>query len=353
MKKLFLIIAALMLTLFPSPTLAQSEEFTAKVIDVQDTFVRIEKESGDRVTIDSDIATLRTQAVQPGDMVIITAETQADGNELLFISDFVRAPWVMAALGLFVLAVIALQRKKGIRALLSLMITLGIVLFGMIPLILRGWNPVLVSIVLGTIAMAASIYIAHGYAKKSHITIITIGIILLFIGIASWLFIRLTALSGIISEEAVSLISLGYSFINLRGLLLAAIIIGSMGVLDDMVFSQLSVIEQLKAANKNMTKRELFTRAYTVGHDHTTAIINTLVLAYTGAAFPLLILLSIGQAPFDSFYGIMNHEMIATEVVRTVIGSIGLLLAMPIATLIGVELLSPAKQGQKEETTCC
>lgn len=351
--KYFIAILVCIVACLPHVVQAQSYEFPATVIDVTDTFVRVQTDDDEHLTINNTIQTFRTQAVQPRDRVLITQEEQIDGVAIQFISDFIRYPAVLVAIGFFILAVILLQRKKGLRSLASLVVTLGIVFLAIIPLILRGINPVLVSVVFGSVAMASSIYIAHGWNRVSHIAIATIATILLAIGLLSSFFLSFASLTGLISEEATSLVSLGYSFINLRGLLLAAIIIGTMGVLDDMVFSQLSVITQLQATNPKITKHELFTRAYHVGHDHTTAIINTLVLAYTGAAFPLLILLSLHQPPFDSFTGILNHELVATEIIRTVLGSVGLLLAMPISTYIGVYLFSWDKQRTEKQTTCC
>ena len=125
----------------------------------------------------------------------------------------------------------------------------------------------------------------------------------------------------------------------MAGLLLAAIIIGTMGVLDDVAISQVSVVNELLEADRSMSTQKLFQATMRVGRDHTSAIVNTLVLAYLGASFPLVILLTSGQPPFDTFLNIINHEVIATEIVRTLIGSIGIIAIMPISSLIAISIL--------------
>lgn len=125
----------------------------------------------------------------------------------------------------------------------------------------------------------------------------------------------------------------------MAGLFLAGTIVGTIGVLDDVVISQAAVVEELVDANPGLSRGELFRRAMRVGTDHTAAVVNTLFLAYAGASLPLLLLFSIQQPPFLTFRDVVNNELVASEIVRTLVGSIGLVLTVPITTALAVRFL--------------
>jgi len=146
------------------------------------------------------------------------------------------------------------------------------------------------------------------------------------------------------NEETMFLLGLGEETINFQGLLLAGIIIGTLGVLDDMVISQVAAVEQIKLANPELSKKEVFKKSYKIGVSHISSMTNTLFLAYAGAALPLLLLFSVKQEPFLTFNQVINNEMIATEIVRTLAGSIGLVLAVPVATVLAVHFLRAKPQ---------
>ena len=154
------------------------------------------------------------------------------------------------------------------------------------------------------------------------------------------MFICLSKLTGITSEEVSYLATIGATTVNFKGLVLAGIIIGALGVLDDVVISQITTVEQLAGADNNISKRELFKRAYKVGVSHISSMTNTLFLAYAGASLPLLILFVSGQSVFTGWLQVINNEAIATEIVRTIVGSIGLILSVPIATYLAVNAFS-------------
>src|SRR3989339_477214 len=159
---------------------------------------------------------------------------------------------------------------------------------------------------------------------------------LLSLFITFFIFIKLAHLSGVFSEEIFYLVDIGDAHINFQGLLLAGIIIGTLGVLDDVVISQIAAVEQIYLTNKHQTKKEIFKKAYKIGISHISSMTNTLFLAYAGVSLPLLILFLSGQSAFSSFEQIVNNEQIATEIVRTLAGSIGLILSVPISTTIAV-----------------
>ena len=155
----------------------------------------------------------------------------------------------------------------------------------------------------------------------------------------SALFVNLARLSGTSTEETIFLISANIQAINFQGLLLAAIIIGALGVLDDIVVGQVESVWQLMLNNPERKKSEIFKSAMSIGRAHLGAIINTLFLAYVGASLPLVLLFSIRSEPFLSWSQVINHEIIATEIVRTLVGVVALCLSMPIATFLAVLML--------------
>ncbi len=337
MKKILLLLAIILL--FPISALAQETEFAATVIEARENFIRVEDDAGKRFTIDRTVDVSGLQSVVPGNKVKVANILRKDGTEQFVIVDFVRYPWLIVLIILFIVVMIALNKKHGLKSLLNIGVMGIIVFFGIIPLILKGWSPVAVTVLGGTLAMLVSIYISYGINKKSHSAILSIALGLLATGILSAIAIRLVSLTGFVTEEATFLVAMGYEHINIRGLLLAAIMIGALGVFDDLAISQASVVEELHKANPNMNKKDLFTSALRVGQDHTSAMVNTLIFAYLGAAFPLVLLIAIGETPFDSLAGILNHETVATELVRTLIGTLIILLLMPIATIIPTALL--------------
>jgi uncharacterized membrane protein len=154
----------------------------------------------------------------------------------------------------------------------------------------------------------------------------------------SVLFTFLTRLSGL-NEEAGFLLDMSATKINFQGLLLAGFLIGAVGVLDDVVIGQIEAVGQLKKANPFMSSWDLFKSGYKIGNTHLGAIINTLFLTYAGASLPLLLIFSLQDGSVVNFSQAINNELIATEIVRTLVGSIGVALSMPIATALGAKFL--------------
>jgi uncharacterized membrane protein len=178
----------------------------------------------------------------------------------------------------------------------------------------------------------ATFYPSHGLNRKTSIAILSTICALLITGFLANFFLDFAKLSGLSSEEAGFLQTMNPEvFTNMRGLLLAGIIIGVLGVLDDVTVSQASIVWQLKIANPQFTKVELYKRAMEVGRDHISSMVNTLVLVYAGASLPLLLLFNDAAKPFAE---IINYEILADEIVRTLVGSIGLILVVPISTFL-------------------
>jgi uncharacterized membrane protein len=219
---------------------------------------------------------------------------------------------------------------------ISFLIIIGFIL----PQIYAGYNPVLIALLGSFFIVPVTFYLSHGLNKKTTIALLGTVISLVITGFLAKAFIDFGRLTGFASEEAGFLQFSRGDVLNIKGLVLAGIIIGVLGVLDDITVAQSAVVEKLKEANPRIGDKKLFTKAMSVGRDHIASMVNTLILVYTGAALPLLLLFVDNTAPFTQ---IINYEIIAEEIIRTLVGSIGLILAVPITTFLAVRL----KLGKK------
>ncbi|MBU2228996.1 YibE/F family protein [Patescibacteria group bacterium] len=280
-----------------------------------------------------------------GDKVIVSRTSDFEGNEIFYVTDYVRQGKLYWLALIFALFVILIGKQKGIRALVVLVLTFVVILKFIIPQILDGKNPLWISIIGALFILFLAIYITEGLARKSHIAVISILISLVITGFLAQWFTSLTKLTGFGSDEAMYLIGTVGGNINIQGLLLAGMIIGALGVLDDVVISQVNIVDELSKINVQLNRVEIYKRAMRVGISHMAAMVNTLFLAYAGASLPLLILFSINEPPFITFSQVLNNEMIATEIVRTITGSIGLILAIPISTILAIYFI----KGNKKE----
>lgn len=281
-----------------------------------------------------------------GDRVLVQRSVDPEnGEDIFFVVDFVRRGWLFFFAALFCLIVISIAGIKGMRALLSLVISFGIIMGAIVPLIINGWPPLPVAVVGSTVVFIAMVYMTEGINRKSHLAIASIGTSLILVGIASVTVTWLTRLTGMAQEETMFLTGLTAHAINFKGLLLAGMIIGALGVLDDIVIGQIESVAQLKEANPYLPWTKVFAMSMHVGNAHMGSMVNTLFLAYAGASLPLLMLFSIKQPPFVTFSQAVNNELVATEIARTLVGSVGIALAMPIATYLAARFLpSPGRK---------
>lgn len=271
-----------------------------------------------------------------GDEVLVVASFSDTGEQQFYITDYVRNKSLGFLFLIFSLALLLVGRWKGLRALISLTLSFAIIVYYIVPQIIGGADAVIVTLI-GSIAILFSvIYLTEGFNKNSNVASLSIFISLVFTIFLSWFFVELARLSGVSSEEIAFLADLKDVTINFKGLLLSGIIIGTLGVLDDVVVSQVAAVDQLYKANELLSKKEVFRSAYKVGISHISSMANTLFLAYAGVSFPLLILFFSGQSAFSGFFDVINNEAIATEIVRTLAGSIGLIFAVPISTWLAV-----------------
>jgi len=271
--------------------------------------------------------------LQTSDTVLVTVGSRPDGVLTVYFVDFVRANSLFWLTAIFVAVILAISRWKGFRSLLSLGFSLLVIIGYIIPHILVGEDPLRVSIIGSVILLGVTLYLTYGWNLKTHAAVTSMIFVLLITGTLAGLFVFFTRLTGSGDENALFLIQMLNTQINLRGLLLGGMIIGALGVLDDLVTTQASAVFELHHANESFGFRALFQSAMRIGQDHVAATVNTLVLAYAGAALPMLLMFSLGR----SNYGfLVNFEFIAEEIVRTLVGSLGLVTAVPLTSVIAI-----------------
>ncbi len=275
--------------------------------------------------------TYEAKKLKVGDKLVILSNSENGKNKYSIWDKYRLTPLIYIVIGFFIL-VIVFAGLKGIGSILGMAISLGTLLLFVVPQIINGKDPLLISIVGSIFIMFASIYLAHGFTKRTSIAIISTFISLVLTGILAFVFVKLAHLTGMGNEESYML-QMGPLNVNIKGLLLGGIIIGTLGVLDDITTSQSAAIEELSKLNTKLSFTELLYRGYRIGREHIASLVNTLVLAYAGASFSLFILFVLNPAK-NPYWVILNSEMIAEEIVRTLAGSIGLILAVPITTVI-------------------
>lgn len=268
--------------------------------------------------------------LEPGDRVIIALVGGDGPGAGWYFDDFARRrPMILLAV-LFAGAVVLLGRWRGVFSLVGLVFSLGFLVRFVLPSILEGHDPVAVALVGAAAVMFFALYLAHGFNVRTTSAVAGTLASLLLIGILSSLFVETTHLTGLASEESGFLRALAGN-VDIHGLLLGGIVIGSLGVLDDVTVTQASAVWELSLANTTYGFRQLYGAAVRIGRDHIASTVNTLVLAYAGASLPLLVLFTLSNRPLSD---VLTGEVVAQEIVRTLVGSIGLVAAVPITTAL-------------------
>jgi uncharacterized membrane protein len=246
------------------------------------------------------------------------------------IQDFQRgAPmgWLVA---LFAVAVLLLGRWRGLASLVALGFSFLVLVVYLFPAILSGGNPVIVGVLAAIVIMFGVLYLTYGVSARTSSAVLGTVLSLALIGVLGTAFSAVTQLTGLDEDTANLVRVLGHG-VNARGLLLAGMIIGALGVLDDVTVTQTSAVWELRRANPALSARALYTAALRIGRDHISSAVNTLVLAYAGATLPALLAFALSG---QSFGTLITTQNVAQEVVRTLVGSIGLVAAVPITTAI-------------------
>lgn len=278
--------------------------------------------------------------LEVGDQIMVSISKTPDNVVNTYFVDYVRTTPLLWLTTIFAIAIILISSWKGIRALLSMAFSLYIIIGYIIPHILIGEDPLRVSIIGSIILLAVSLYLTYGWTLKTHAAVISMMLVLLLTGALSGLFVVFAKLNGTGDENVMFLMQLMETPINLRGLLLGGMIIGALGVLDDLVTTQASAVFELHHANPTLGFRGLYNSAMRIGQDHVAATVNTLVLAYAGASLPMLLMFSLGRGDYGY---LVNFSFIAEEIVRTLVGSLGLIAAVPLTTTIAIFLAQRAE----------
>jgi len=289
--------------------------------------ITMEMDYGKRQVISSDVY------LQSGDKVLVNVGKSLDGALSVYFADFVRTNYILWLTGLFALSIILISRWKGVRSLVSLVFSLMVIIGYIIPHILAGGDPLQISIMGSVILLGVTLYLTYGWNLKTHASVLSMVVVLILTGILAWGAVSLTRLTGTGDENSLFLIQMLNSQINLRGLLLGGMIIGALGVLDDLVTTQSSAVFELHHANETLGFRVLYRSAMRIGQDHVAATVNTLVLAYAGASLPMLLMFSLGRGNYGY---LVNFSFVAEGIVRTLVGSLGLIAAVPITTAIAI-----------------
>ena len=301
-------------------------------------------EKGKIVTVENDYLVL-----DEGDVFYLTHTSNAlDGADYYSVSEPYRLPALLILTLLFVTVVVVFGGMQGVRGLLALVGSLFFIAFLLLPGILNGYPPILVAVVVASIIIVGASYVTHGFNRTTSVAVLGMIVTVVFTGLLAYFAIPFAQLSGYASDESVYLNMNTRGTLNIAGLLIGSIIIGTLGVLYDAAIGQAIAVEELSAAGGHLSKRHIYLRALRIGREHIGALVNTLAIAYVGAALPLLLL----------FYGFgngsvlmsLNKEIFATEIVRTIVGSIGIVLAVPITTAIAVRLLTGRATKATEAT---
>ena len=315
---------------------------TGMVSNIQTVKLRITEGvlSGKEFTIDNELTDnpAYNVDVKPGQEVIVALDQKPDGTIEINIADYNRTPVLAWLLGAFLLAFLAFGGKQGFKSLLALLITVLLVACVLLPLSLQGFNPLMISVFICLAATATSILLIGGFTKKSLAAIMGTVVGVIVAGIAAQLVIWYAPLTGLSSEEAQIL--RGSVLVQkppfYSGLLAAGMLIGALGVIMDVGISIASAVAEISKADAKMTMKELYNSGMNVGRDIMGTMTNTLILAYTGGALPLLLLAT--QMPSIK---LLNLDLFATEVASALSGSLGLVFTIPLTAIVAAKVMSP------------
>lgn len=269
-----------------------------------------------------------------GDKIIVTEFNFGEFSDYQ-ITEIYRTNSIVWFVLIYFILVLLVGGWQGLGSVLGLAVSILVILKVIIPMTLAGWDPVWVSILGGLCVLLPSIYFSHGFNAKTTIALLGTMLGLFVTGLLAAIALNSISLTGLGGEESLFLVSDSAGVLNMRSILLASMIIGGIGLIDDVTVSQIAVIREIYEENKNISVRKLYKKAMNVGKDHIASMVNTLFLAYTAASLPLIMLL-VDQGADLSY--IVNIEAFAEEIARTLVASSGLIITVPITTFIGAYL---------------
>lgn len=369
LRDLFFKIAVLTIVLSPLSVGAQTlhkelkEQLSAEVIEIVDererqitgtnaiavvqevrAVITSGEKTGEVVRFESEIVSL-----ERGDDIIVNRIQTIGGEEYITYADFERRSVLIVVAVLFIVMLLAFAGWQGLRALASLGGSVCAIFFLLVPALLAGFNPVLASMCIAGSILALVLFGTHGFNPRATIAFFGTLSAVIMTGIIALVSTKAMKLTGFSSDASVYLNFATNGSLDLSALLLGSIIIGILGVLDDVSITQASVVQQLKSANPSFGFNDLYRRAVKVGKDHIGSLVNTLALAYVGVSLPLILLYA--QAD-SSFWQTINQEIVASELLRIMVGSIGLILAVPATTAVASWYFHKRHVDKSEVSEC-
>ena len=292
-------------------------------------------DTGDTIEINLTIGST-SPTLEPGTAVLLQPLPDSAGGQAYALADVDRSTPLLVLCVLFAAAVVLLAGWKGVSALVGLLASLGILAVFVLPALLQGGAPVPVAAVGAAAIAIVSMGLAHGFNVRTGVALIGTLVALFITTALGWIFTEALNFTGAATEDAAYLQAVAGGTLDLRGLLLAGLVIGALGVLDDVTVTQAAAVWEVYGADDDVSLKSLWTAGMRVGRDHVAAVVNTLVLAYVGASLPLFLLITLSDAPLVQS---LNNEVIASEIVRSLVGGLGIIAAVPLTTMLAAALL--------------
>jgi uncharacterized membrane protein len=332
---------------FEDPLLLSGDPVSAQVLSVEETgcvydpavtckLISFEVEDGAYAGQIGTIEHGESSSIARGDTIKVDGFETESGDVQFSFYDYERTDPMLVLLALFVGAVLLLGRWRGLGALAGLAFSLLVIVQFTLPAILDGRDAVIVALTSASLIAFAALFLAHGFELSTTVALLSTFASLVLTALLAAIFVGATHLTGLTDDSSFLLGGLAEG-IDPKGILLAGIVIGALGVLDDVTVTQVSTVWELKRLQPELTTRDLVRPSLRIGRDHISSTVNTLFLAYAGATLPLLLLFTQAQQGFGD---IATREVVATEVVRAVVGSIGLIASVPIATWLAAAVVS-------------
>ncbi|HMK12343.1 MAG TPA: YibE/F family protein [Acidimicrobiales bacterium] len=315
--------------------------------DCQSVTARVSsgRNKGDTASFQIPTSQFNAPTLKVGDKVVLIDNPTAAAEFRYSFSDFQRNTPLVVLFLLFAGVVIAFGRWQGVRALAGLVASLAVVLIFLLPSLLRGNAALPVALVASFLVAFLALYLAHGVNANTTVALLGTMASLVVIAALAALFVDLARLTGL-SDEAAQLLRVTAEGVDPRGLIIAGTVVGALGVLDDVTVTQVSAVGELRRADPTLSRVALYRSAVRIGRDHVASTVNTLVLAYVGASLPLTLLFLEGGAPWGR---VAAQEVVAVEIIRTLVGSIGLVLSVPFTTaLAALAMADPNPEAEDD-----
>jgi uncharacterized membrane protein len=289
--------------------------------------------AGQTIQVDYDSQNINDLALNVGDMVILEKAANSSGQTTYSIEDKYRLDSISFIAAAFIIVVVLIAGWKGLTSFIGLGLSLLVIFSYIVPQILAGADPLTVCLIGSIIILLLTTYIAHGFSKQTTIALCSTLLALLVTFLLSLLVVQISRITGYADENDIAIHFGTQHLINVKGLLLGGIIIGTLGALNDITTTQAAAIFEFAKTDKQLTVKHLFKKGLTVGREHIASLINTLVLAYAGSSLTIFIFLFY-NASYYPLWVILNSETLSEEIIRTIVGTTGLLCVVPIVTFL-------------------